>query len=319
MKSAHLPLVEDALQLKADDVVVDIGGGTGWFSHRLWKAAGLKAPVVCVDPSAGMLNAAQQQEGVTAVQATAEEFFSQPQEKLFTKALTSGAFHHFTDPRAVLKGVWNSLKPGGKYVILTYLPTNSFYSDVPSFHTVLCKFLTQFSSEVELASLIESSAPFKVQTKVEVVAYRVPKSAFYRSLRERSLSGLCLLSDDEIEDVIAEFERARYSQLRDDDLVTKSDNILIAVAEKQSWLQIPISRTDLPATQVAPSLIFCNDQGFILGTVIVTRNLPFMYTGYLISWGPGVQRASEQTWWIALLVIQSNLSIYQAVTLELSH
>ena len=227
--------MEDALQLRADDVVVDIGGGTGWFSHRLWKAAGLKAPVVCVDPSAGMTKVAQQKEGVAAVQATAEEFFSQPQEKLFTKALTIGAFNHFTDPRAVLKGVWNSLKPGGKYVIFTHHNTNPYYSDIPLFHTVICDFLTsQFRNEVDLASLIENSAPFKVETKVELFEYRVPKSAFYRSLRERSLSILRSLSDNHVEEMIAEFERARYSQLKDDDLVTKSDNMIFAVAEKMN-------------------------------------------------------------------------------------
>ena len=232
--SNYLPVLQEALQLKPDDVVVDIGGGTGWYAHHLWKAAGLKEPVVCVDPNGVMLEAAKLREGVTGVQASAEEFFSRPQVKLFTKAFIIGALHHFHNPRAVFKGIWNSLSPGGSCVVQAFLPVP--VSDLLYFRAAeaIVESSNYFTDEKELTSLIQAETSFKVHIKEMEIKHKIPKAQWYKMVRARYSSAFHHFTDQEIENGIEELERERFQALRDDEPVTKTHRFLLAVAHKCS-------------------------------------------------------------------------------------
>ena len=229
--SNYLPVMQEALQLKPDDVVVDIGGGTGWYAHQLWKAAGLKEPVVCVDPSGVMLEAAKLREGVTGVQASAEEFFSRSQEKLFTKAFIIQTVHHFHNPEAVFKGIYNSLSPGGSCVIQAHLPKPGH--DTPLFRAAwVLTAKSNVMNEEELTSLIAVGAPFEIHKKKIKIQHKIPKREWYKMIRGRYSSVLHQLNDQEIENGIKELEREKFQALRDDDPVTINDFALIIVAKK---------------------------------------------------------------------------------------
>ena len=90
-----LEVIFRSVEFDADnDLVVDIGGGTGSIAHNVWKRAGLKHPVICVEPCKGMVEVARKKEGITAVHATAEEFVQLGSYR-FTKALVCCCSHLF--------------------------------------------------------------------------------------------------------------------------------------------------------------------------------------------------------------------------------
>ena len=59
---------------------MDVGCGTGHVTEVIWKAGILKNPILCVDASAGMLENVHRREfeGLEAMQAKAQDFFSDP-------------------------------------------------------------------------------------------------------------------------------------------------------------------------------------------------------------------------------------------------
>ena len=229
MYGNYLPILKEYLQLKPDDVMLDIGGGTGWVADTLAKAAGLSEPVVCVDPSAEMVKRAKQR-GVIGVQATAEEFFTLPQAKLFSKVLIVAAMHHFSDPRAVFKGIWDSLSPGGSCVVLGYSPECAW----PIFRALRNHVATKLcrNEEDEVTALLQASANFDVQTKKMTIQHKIPKAQWYKMIRARFVSPLHYLTDQEIENGIEELEREEFQGLGDDDVITFDDAIFVALAHK---------------------------------------------------------------------------------------
>jgi hypothetical protein len=83
------------LALKPDDVVADIGAGTGYFSFRI----------------------AQQ-----VAQGKADD--PQLPENSTDLALMVDAYHEFAYPREMMEGIVKALKPGGRVVLLEYRQEN---------------------------------------------------------------------------------------------------------------------------------------------------------------------------------------------------
>ena len=198
VRHKEIPLIQEKLQLKPDDVLVDIGGGTGWMTHRLWKAAGLKEPALCVDPSAAMLEKAKELEGVSPVLATAEQFFADSQENSVSKVLIAGCIHHCSDHKALFEDMAKSLSPGGSCVILLHSKWLVFPGEVYSS-------LDAITEESLTASLEE--AGFCVDTDTQVLRYELSKVHWYSALRNRILSYLEHFSDEQIEEGIQAFEK----------------------------------------------------------------------------------------------------------------
>ena len=132
----HLPKIRasvDAilphLDLKCDDVLADIGGGTGHFSQLVWQKHILKNPVLCVDPCAEMLAVAAQHEGVNPIQSSGENFLTVDMTKLgVTKLVFAFSVHHLVDVTATLQRISQLLVVGGKCVICSRVnPTLPFF------------------------------------------------------------------------------------------------------------------------------------------------------------------------------------------------
>jgi 2-polyprenyl-3-methyl-5-hydroxy-6-metoxy-1,4-benzoquinol methylase len=102
------------LKLKTSVKLVDIGGGTGRFALLLHDVAQLSQPVVCVDPSAGMLEAAGQLDGVVAVCSGGVEF-AQDTTRSYDRALIKEVVHHIPDEALadMYAGIFEQLTPGG--------------------------------------------------------------------------------------------------------------------------------------------------------------------------------------------------------------
>lgn len=115
--------VVEALSLAPDDVVADIGAGSGYFAFRL----AAKVPdgrVLAVDLQPEMLAVVEQRAqelggiNVEPIQGTV----SDPNLPANTVDLTLmvDAYHEFSHPREMMEGIVRALKPGGRVVLVEY-------------------------------------------------------------------------------------------------------------------------------------------------------------------------------------------------------
>ena len=114
------------LRVKHADRVVGVGCGTGLYARRLAERTG---SVLCVDPSARMLEQIPDDPRLVVVQASAEDLASgsvQLPGDRFEAILVKEAIHHVTDRVAVIGGLTRLLVPGDRLLIVM-LPTSIEY------------------------------------------------------------------------------------------------------------------------------------------------------------------------------------------------
>ncbi len=115
--------VVDSLDLAPDDVVADIGAGTGYFTFRMAERV----------PEGGVYAVDIQPEMLDIVEARAEtEGFENVEGVLGTVsdpnlpegsvdlALIVDAYHEFSHPREMMEGIVRALRPGGHVVLVEY-------------------------------------------------------------------------------------------------------------------------------------------------------------------------------------------------------
>jgi FkbM family methyltransferase len=112
-----------SLQLEDDDVVVDLGAGTGYYTRRLARAVPA-GRVIAVDIQPEMLEILQRQvraeglEHVETILATESDPGLQPNSVDMT--LIVDAYHEFAYPREVMEAVFRATRPGGRVAIVEY-------------------------------------------------------------------------------------------------------------------------------------------------------------------------------------------------------
>ncbi len=120
-------LTVQKLDLKPDDVVADIGAGTGYFSFRMAQQVP-QGKVYAVDIQPEMLaaiNFLQEEQHVSNLETVlgTEEQPNLPAESI-DLALMVDAYHEFAYPREMMAGIVQALKPGGRVVLLEYRKEN---------------------------------------------------------------------------------------------------------------------------------------------------------------------------------------------------
>ena len=111
--------ISQHVQFSSNDSVVDVGGGTGEVGRLLWEKFNFRDPVLCVDPSEIMLEAACKKEGIQTLRATAEKFFTKCSDnQQFNKILMLCCYHHFDDPGKVFERVARVLTADGVCLVL---------------------------------------------------------------------------------------------------------------------------------------------------------------------------------------------------------
>jgi ubiquinone/menaquinone biosynthesis C-methylase UbiE len=127
VKEEKPDLTVDNLDLDSDDVVADIGAGTGYFSFRMAQQVP-EGKVYAVDIQPEMLDAIaflkeeKKIDNVETVLGT-EEKPNLPSESI-DLALMVDAYHEFAYPREMMEGIVEALKPGGRVVLLEYRKEN---------------------------------------------------------------------------------------------------------------------------------------------------------------------------------------------------
>lgn len=118
-----------ALNLKPTDVVADIGAGTGYFSFRIAQNL-TSGKVLAVDIQPEMLdiiNFLKQEQGITNVEPILANINNPNlRQNSIDLALMVDAYHEFSQPYEVMKGIVKALKPGGRVVLVEYRRENPF-------------------------------------------------------------------------------------------------------------------------------------------------------------------------------------------------
>ena len=122
-KQEHPSAVLQALDLKATDIIADIGAGTGYFSFRMASFVP-EGKVLAVDIQPEMLDVIEslkQQKQVKNVETVLGEV-DDPHlpENTIDVTLMVDAYHEFSFPREMMEGIFNSLKVGGRVILVEY-------------------------------------------------------------------------------------------------------------------------------------------------------------------------------------------------------
>lgn len=198
--------IVDRLTPRPSERVLDLGCGTGLYARCLAEQAGR---VVCVDPSAGMLEQLPAGEPFIAVQAAVEDLtagaVTLPHER-FDAVLAKEVLHHV--PRGkrpdVLRGLALLLAPGGR-LLLVLLPSTI---DYPLFDSALRRFERHPIDPADVAAVLETA---RLRTEVTSETFRLvlDKARWLAMVRGRYMSLLATFDDEELEAGITEID-TRY-------------------------------------------------------------------------------------------------------------
>lgn len=116
-------LLIQALELKENDVVADIGAGSGYFSFKI-SALVPQGKVLAVDIQAEMLDmirAKMSEEGVSNISPVLGDIDDPalPKDSV-DLVLMVDAYHEFSHPREMMENIVASLAPGGRVVLAEY-------------------------------------------------------------------------------------------------------------------------------------------------------------------------------------------------------
>ncbi len=111
------------MSLNPDDVVADIGAGSGYFSFRIAKLVP-DGKVFAVDIQPEMLQLIEgqkTQDGVNNIEGVLGEIDNPnlPPNSI-DAAIMVDAYHEFSHPFEMIDGLYNALRPGGRIFLLEY-------------------------------------------------------------------------------------------------------------------------------------------------------------------------------------------------------
>jgi len=225
----QLDVTYKKLDLQPGLRLVDIGGGTGGFTHELARrlsAAGDKCPsVTLVEPSDEMLDKARKRQdpplevfsgdGLAFCAAASrtddsEESSSEAAKKQKTascdRVLLKEVVHHIpvADREETFKRLYEKLSPGGRVVIVTR-PADVSYYPFPNFFV---KYWKEHQPCPEGFEELMKKAGFQdVATASDSFPLRIKRPVWFRMLHQRFWSWLALFPDEDINRGIEELEK----------------------------------------------------------------------------------------------------------------
>jgi predicted methyltransferase len=136
IKSAdvEVPRLVELLELKPGMAVADVGAGFGAWTMRLSRELGPAGRVYATDVGAAQIAALRdvtQRERLNNVTVIEGAVSSTNLPALCCEAiLIRDAYHHFTEPEALIRSLAASLKPGGRLAVIDFPPRPN--TEVPS-------------------------------------------------------------------------------------------------------------------------------------------------------------------------------------------
>jgi ubiquinone/menaquinone biosynthesis C-methylase UbiE len=210
-----------ALVLQPADQLVDVGGGTGSYTHLIAQKAGLQSKPYCVEPSAPMAGVAAQNPNLQVLCEDANQFALR--EIHYDKLLFKEVVHHIQDRPSVWQGVYQQMNAEGRLLIVT----RPRRVKLPFFEAAKQAFFNnQADAQVWIDEL--SLAGFKVEIQRATYEFTLDKPVWFKMLRNRFMSDLAPFSDAEIEAGILEVD----SQYPNRSTVPVIEQLVLIVAHK---------------------------------------------------------------------------------------
>ncbi|MFQ5700111.1 MAG: class I SAM-dependent methyltransferase [Myxococcota bacterium] len=194
----------EMLELQPDEVLVDLGCGTGIYSSDILRQVPLKTEVVGVDPIEEMLKLIPPESGIRPVCQDALEFSREPNR--FDKVLMKEAIHHVDDRRSLLAGLRQSLPRGGR-ILLVHVPPKVQY---PLFRAALERCERWHADPDELEALMRELG-YAVERDAVDYAHAIPRDSYLAMVENRYMSALSSFSDEELAAGLAEM-RESYAE-----------------------------------------------------------------------------------------------------------
>jgi ubiquinone/menaquinone biosynthesis C-methylase UbiE len=201
-------MVQQILDIAApppSPLIVDIGGGTGFFAAELLRQLDDEASVYVMDPSEDMLAQAPVHPKLRTMCVAAEN----SRKKLtdlgiahVDLVLVKEAVHHFLDPAATLQDLSYLVGPQ-RALLVVMLPTRIEY---PLFGAALQRFTERQPEPVDIASYL-SAAGLLATRRARGLAIELPKQRWITMVANRFMSVLSTFNDNEIAEGIREIER----------------------------------------------------------------------------------------------------------------
>lgn len=192
-------LMVEKLSLQEDDVLVDLGCGTGMYSVDLLEQVPLRHPVIGVDPFEEMLAHIPEEAAITPVADDALSFSERPGS--YDKILMKEAVHHVDERERLFANLYERLTPGG-ILLLVHVPP---WVEYPLFSAALERCLTWHADPDELVPQL-SDAGFSVERDTLAYEHALPKELYFDMVRGQYMSVLTSFSDEEMAAGLAEME-----------------------------------------------------------------------------------------------------------------
>jgi ubiquinone/menaquinone biosynthesis C-methylase UbiE len=114
----------DVLKLEKGSTVADIGAGSGYMTVKLAKKVGPQGKVYATDIQQGMLDLLNKRVTKNKITNVSPVLGTQDDPRLPPDALDLvlmvDVYHELSQPQAMLRHIHDSLKPGGRLVLLEY-------------------------------------------------------------------------------------------------------------------------------------------------------------------------------------------------------
>ncbi|QPJ61014.1 MAG: methyltransferase domain-containing protein [Candidatus Nitronauta litoralis] len=187
------------LDLKNNDVFVDLGGGTGMYTKDILEQVDLKTPAILVDPFAEMLGQADSHPQIECKQHDGLAFSELKGD--YDKVLMKEAVHHVQDKSRLFGNLFERLLPGGK-LLLVHVPPEL---DYPIFEKALERARNWHADPEDLRrSLFETG--FQVEHEFIKYPHSISKEKYISMVRTGYMTVLSSFKDEEIEEGIREME-----------------------------------------------------------------------------------------------------------------
>jgi ubiquinone/menaquinone biosynthesis C-methylase UbiE len=129
----EVPRLVELLELKPGMTVADVGAGFGAWTMEFARVVGPSGHVYATDVGAAQVKALraiparERLKNVTVIEGAVESTNLPP--ACCDAILVRDAYHHFTQPEAMVRSLATSLKPGGRLAVVDFPPRPD--SDVP--------------------------------------------------------------------------------------------------------------------------------------------------------------------------------------------
>ena len=188
------------LELNTNDTFIDIGGGTGIFTHMISLHYKIKQ-AICVEPEKSMCKIAR---GYTTFQTICSNALSFANKKNYScsKLLFKEVIHHINDRKKLWDKIYSNTTKNTRILIYTR-PQNI---EFPLFKKAKNKFLMNQPHHNSIMKELQQSG-FNTEVYFEDFVFEMSKDSWHKMIKNKFMSDLSTFSDSEIENGIKEIEQ----------------------------------------------------------------------------------------------------------------